>query len=1760
MSGLRTGFLKYVAATVLIVSAGIGSAWAEEDVFTLEIDAKGEPIAGDGSGFDGGLWYYYANTNWWNQWFYNGPYNRTGRKVVEVDLTFRVLDPTSAVQSTVEVALNWTTGDWPDDIDNPAPPLPDDIKGLSQEELLIERHVIVPQRTVTQSIFINTSYEIEAFCPAWVSIDVRGKNVSIEGVIRHECVSDEDPTVPVEDRDFGDAPEGALAYPSSGILGQFPTCVGVGPASWIEHDTLSLYFGARADIEANGNGGICPAFNPNLYDQDEGMTDGDAGLLKPRAYTIKGSTGSEEVYPLVYTGLESMGSTCLTAIWGTNIDINVHNRKSDGRGAYVNLLVDWNQDGKWEGTVPCDRADVPEHALVNFPIPDGYEGSLSALAPPSFQLGPFAGYVWTRFSITDQPVPDNWTGDGVFGDGETEDYLLLLRETPAVCNWEEGDLYKMHWAQLPDLWPTGMDVDMYATSLADDFRCAETGPITSIHFWGSFLDDTLPTKGVDSLEFEINIYSNQPADNLISWSRPGQLLWTARIEPYSYDVHQVTNSAANGWFDPASKYYEPDNHKRGYKFSICFDDEDDPFIQKMGTTYWIEIKEVPSDDTSYVFGWKTTQQPLQWADSAVWLHTTLGWLPMAYPDEHDCETRALDLAFVVAGEPPVDMDFGDAPDRPYPTLHLSDGARHTIDEQVYLGRGVDAEADGQPDGTATGDDHDGSNDEDGVVFTSALVIGGKATVKVTASTTGALNAWIDFNSDNDWDDVGEQVFVDQPLSAGVNALSFDVPTDAVPAGTFSRWRFSRTRGLDYTGLAPDGEVEDYMVTIEEAFVSGQPPVERLEWSQPPLEWDPSANVPVYCGWDEPAFTSRPVHYGWSTWKIVADDFRCPGAMPVTSIHWWGSYQNWAGDEPPATTPTSWQIGFWSHLAADGEYAFGRPGQLLWVVTVDPERVTIDRAGADEFPDRPSDTCFQYLLELSKDECFWPAQYLDGKTDQTLWISITAVYVGASEPRYVWGWKTRPEPWGDGAVSFEYRRDGLRAGISTDNAVIEPVADSLVCERQDKYDVAFELDTDPDYVKWEQPFTGLRHWAHYEDEESFATMGSVATSKWAQDVDVTTTGLAVDITEDIPPTWSAQIAGDDFQCTTSGAITGITLWGSWYQDILPSNDVENVTFTLSIRADVPADRSPTGYSMPGTVLWRKVFKRGQFTVRSQQARAQGFYSPGEDIYEQNNHVTVYEYDFDIDAKDAFQQTGTVSAPKVYWLCAQAYVVHSAGSVATRFGWHASSEHWNDDGVWFEIDAPYNGTDWDELHYPKNHASVSRSLDLAFAIQTEEAGSDLTYQRLVADDWQHNGTTPITGLIWWGSYIGYGYQPCACTQMTPTTAPDYFLVSIWTDASDAKTGSTASHYPAEKLWEAQVSDFEEVMVGFDKHPEAGETDVTGFEPVYRYTVALPETDWFCPENDRDIYWLSVAAVYEDADAMIYPWGWTNHPQEAWDLDSLTMLAYWKLDESTGTTAGDSSGNDNDAALLGAAVWRPASGYVAGAIDLDGRRDYLRVDAPAGFDFAGDSFSVSAWVYPREVGGRYQALMEYDRTSSNGNRFGLWIDTEGRFHFRVGTSTSQSVQSLALEQWQHLTAVYNADAGQMNLYVDGVLANAGRAGSGFANPTQAKLTIGVRGDEKDEFFDGLLDEIRVFDLALSDTDVLTLVGAGRNDDAVAGQWTGASWQWTELYDQTGASEDMSFMLLTEPVSCDQGKTDTDDKDDKKETTTTEETKTKS
>lgn len=156
-------------------------------------------------------------------------------------------------------------------------------------------------------------------------------------------------------------------------------------------------------------------------------------------------------------------------------------------------------------------------------------------------------------------------------------------------------------------------------------------------------------------------------------------------------------------------------------------------------------------------------------------------------------------------------DWGDAPSDRYPTLSADNGARHTIKSGLYLGGIADADADGQ-----ASDDNDELDDDDGVHFNSSLQTGMQASVDVTANRSGKLSAWIDFNLDGDWDDLGEQIFDDVDLSAGTNGLTFDVPANATPGASWARFRLNSTGNLSPVGSAPDGEVEDYAVDLIDA--------------------------------------------------------------------------------------------------------------------------------------------------------------------------------------------------------------------------------------------------------------------------------------------------------------------------------------------------------------------------------------------------------------------------------------------------------------------------------------------------------------------------------------------------------------------------------------------------------------------------------------------------------------------------------------------------------------------------------------------------------------------------------------------------------------------------------------------------------------------------------------------------------------------------------------------------------------------------------
>jgi len=219
--------------------------------------------------------------------------------------------------------------------------------------------------------------------------------------------------------ELGDAPDGALAYPSTGVQGMFPTCLS-GANGYILHTgNQGAWFGPAMDIESDGNAGLCGF---PVYDNDECSTgDGDAGLAIAGSFTID---VNNNVVPCGATRVRALGESCQNAVWGRDIDIHVANGTAQAR--HVSVLMDWDGNGRWGEDVTCPAGAGSERVLLNLAVPGGFSGDLSQLSPPDFTIFSGEGYVWARCSITDQPVPADWDGQGTFADGETEDYLLRV--------------------------------------------------------------------------------------------------------------------------------------------------------------------------------------------------------------------------------------------------------------------------------------------------------------------------------------------------------------------------------------------------------------------------------------------------------------------------------------------------------------------------------------------------------------------------------------------------------------------------------------------------------------------------------------------------------------------------------------------------------------------------------------------------------------------------------------------------------------------------------------------------------------------------------------------------------------------------------------------------------------------------------------------------------------------------------------------------------------------------------------------------------------------------------------------------------------------------------------------------------------------------------------------------------------------------------------------------------------------------------------
>jgi hypothetical protein len=239
---------------------------------------------------------------------------------------------------------------------------------------------------------------------------------------------------------------------------------------------------------------------------------------------------------------------------------------------------------------------------------------------------------------------------------------ILALAGVAQADWDSTMPAK--WAQLPDLSQTGMDVrcgrnpvDPYLKTLADDFLCTETGPITGIHIWGSWLHDYVPF-GVDptAVEFHLSLHEDIPADQSeTGYSMPVQpAIWEADFMLTQFQVRVEADNLIEQFYDPnmgeiigsdtICYQYNFDLTQAGVLPPMQLGTPDNPIV------YWLDVT-AKSFDENAVFGWKTSLD--HWNDDAVYWDDTFNPMPqeLIYPYGHPMAGQSIDLAFVIVPEP-----------------------------------------------------------------------------------------------------------------------------------------------------------------------------------------------------------------------------------------------------------------------------------------------------------------------------------------------------------------------------------------------------------------------------------------------------------------------------------------------------------------------------------------------------------------------------------------------------------------------------------------------------------------------------------------------------------------------------------------------------------------------------------------------------------------------------------------------------------------------------------------------------------------------------------------------------------------------------------------------------------------------------------------------------------------------------------------------------------------------------------------------------
>jgi len=227
----------------------------------------------------------------------------------------------------------------------------------------------------------------------------------------------------------------------------------------------------------------------------------------------------------------------------------------------------------------------------------------------------------------------------------------------------------------------------------------------------------------------------------------------------------------------------------------------------------------------------------------------------------------------------------------------------------------------------------------------------------------------------------------------------------------------------------------------------------------------------------------------------------------------------------------------------------------------------------------------------------------------------------------------------------------------------------------------------------------------------------------------------------------------------------------------------------------------------------------------------------------------------------------------------------------------------------------------------------------------------------------------------------------------------------------------------------------------------------------------------------------ALSEEEIRQIYLEGFRNYiePNTRPLLQNNGLVLELNFEEGSGNKAYDNSGYKNDGTIYGAIR---VKGMIGDALEFDGVDDYVEVpDAPC-FTWT-DGVTVLAWIKPYSWGeGNWGRIVHKHGeieffVSGPGEKLNAWIyTTDGAF------SHGSYKNSIKLNEWQHVAFRY--DGSNMMFFINGKVASSVKAASGVLRDTTNPVYVGARKNLDDRWFDGIIDEVKIYNRPLSEEEI--------------------------------------------------------------------------